>query len=159
MSSSIAEQYFDAAYYSPAGWLGIREQGQQLKQITWLSSKPASRRGKSRQLGMVLDALHHYFSAAQPFPALSLAPEGTVFQKRVWAALQDIPFGQVVTYGQLACRLNTGSRAVGQACRANPITVVIPCHRVVAIRGPGGYMGGTGNTAIKQWLLAHESHV
>ncbi|OGT35795.1 MAG: hypothetical protein A2W28_01825 [Gammaproteobacteria bacterium RBG_16_51_14] len=158
MSSSTAEQQYDAVYLSPIGWLGIRLQGQQLKQLAWLSARPVVKKVENRRLRIIMDALHRYFSAAQDFPTLPVAPEGTVFQRRVWAALQDIPCGQAVTYGQLARKLNTGSRAIGQACRANPIAVIIPCHRVIAARGPGGYMGKAGKTVIKQWLLAHEGH-
>ncbi|TAM44799.1 MAG: MGMT family protein, partial [Gammaproteobacteria bacterium] len=76
----------------------------------------------------------------------------------VWNALQRIPAGKVLSYGDLARKLKTGPRAVGNACRANPIPVVVPCHRVVASNGKGGFMGKTGGKAlvIKDWLLAHE---
>jgi methylated-DNA-[protein]-cysteine S-methyltransferase len=79
----------------------------------------------------------------------------TVFQRRVWTALQQIPPGQVRTYAQLATDLHTSPRAVGAACRSNPIPIVVPCHRVVATTGLGGYMGREG-LAYKQWLLQHE---
>lgn len=87
-----------------------------------------------------------------------LALEGTPFQRRVWRALQSIPSGQTISYGMLAARIGSCARAVGSACRKNPIPIVIPCHRVVGARGPGGFMGSrTGEPlAIKKWLLAHE---
>ena len=94
MSSSTAEQQYDAVYLSPIGWLGIRLQGQQLKQLAWLSARPVVKKVENRRLRIIMDALHRYFSAAQDFPTLPVAPEGTVFQRRVWAALQDIPCGQ-----------------------------------------------------------------
>ena len=89
---------------------------------------------------------------------LPLETGGTDFQRRVWNALQRIPAGKVLSYGELARKLKTGPRAVGNACRANPIPVVIPCHRVVAANGKGGFMGKTGGKAlaIKDWLLTHE---
>lgn len=82
----------------------------------------------------------------------------TPHQRRVWRALQRIPAGAVVSYGVLARRLKSSARAVGGACRANPVPLVIPCHRVVSASGDGGFMGKTGGPAlrIKRWLLAHE---
>lgn len=90
---------------------------------------------------------------------LPLAPGGTPFQARVWQALRETQSGATQQYGELARRLNTAPRAVGQACGANPIPVVIPCHRVVAASGLGGFMRGGGGDplAIKRWLLQHES--
>jgi methylated-DNA-[protein]-cysteine S-methyltransferase len=81
--------------------------------------------------------------------------EASAFQRRVWAALQEIPAGRVMTYGYLAARLGTSARAIGAACRSNPIPIIVPCHRVVAAQGLGGYMGGRG-LAYKHWLLHHE---
>ena len=108
-----------------------------------------------------------------------LSPSGTLFQRRVWEAIGGIPAGQSRTYGELAQRLVTAARAVGQACGANPIALIIPCHRVVG--GLGGFMGrsGAGRDAatsdlfawedakdagrvypasIKRWLLTHEGY-
>ncbi len=88
---------------------------------------------------------------------LGLAPMGTPFQQTLWHALCEIPYGQTMTYGQLAQRLNTSARAVGMACKANPLPLFIPCHRVIGQRGLGGYMGAAPTTlTIKRWLLAVE---
>lgn len=91
--------------------------------------------------------------------SLPLTLEGTVFQRRVWQALCEIPAGTVLSYGELARRLNTSSRAVGNACRANPLPIVVPCHRVVAAHGLGGYAGAVAGAplALKRKLLLHES--
>jgi methylated-DNA-[protein]-cysteine S-methyltransferase len=85
--------------------------------------------------------------------------EGTPFQRRVWQALLDIPLGETMTYGALARQLNSAPRAVGQACGANPLPIVIPCHRVVSSQGLGGFMGGRNNAELdyKRWLLTHET--
>lgn len=90
---------------------------------------------------------------------LPLAPGGTPFQARVWQALREIPSGATRRYGDLAHLLGTAPRAVGQACGANPIPVVVPCHRVLARNGLGGFMNYAGGEplAIKRWLLRHES--
>ncbi|MCK5644156.1 MAG: methylated-DNA--[protein]-cysteine S-methyltransferase [Gammaproteobacteria bacterium] len=86
--------------------------------------------------------------------------KGTLFQKKVWQALQKIPAGQVVTYGELAKQLNTSARAVGNACRANPVPLLIPCHRVISKTGMGGFAGSQSGEPmrIKRWLLEHEGY-
>ncbi len=85
---------------------------------------------------------------------LPLAPPGTPFQKRVWAALLDIPAGTTTSYGALAATLGSGPRAVGTANGSNPVAVVVPCHRVIGKDGSlTGYGGGLPR---KRWLLHHE---
>jgi len=102
--------------------------------------------------------LEKYFSNPKHIFNLPLDPHGTEFQKRVWKALQEIPSGETLTYGELAKKLNSHPRAVGQACRRNPIPVIIPCHRVVAQNGLGGYSGERIGALMdfKKQLLAHE---
>lgn len=88
---------------------------------------------------------------------IPLSQHGTAFQQRVWQAIAAIPAGQVRTYGQLAREIGSGSRAVANACGANNLPLVVPCHRVVAQNGIGGFMQGKQNgLLIKQWLLRHE---
>jgi len=105
--------------------------------------------------------LQHYFADGHtPIPTLRPL-YGTHFQQRVWQALQRIPPGETRTYGELAKELGSCARAVAGACRANPLAILIPCHRVVAASGLGGYMGATSGPEleIKRWLLHHEGHV
>lgn len=94
---------------------------------------------------------HHRFD-------LPLALDGTVFQRRVWQALRRIGVGDVLTYGALAHKLGSAPRAVGNACRTNPIAIVVPCHRIVSASGVGGFMGKTDGAPLrfKHALLAHE---
>lgn len=101
------------------------------------------------------DELTDYFAGRGQGFSVSLAPEGTPFQQLVWQALQTIPYGTTLTYGELAQRVGQpgASRAVGGANGRNPIAVIIPCHRVVASQGLGGYTGGVD---LKRWLLEHE---
>jgi methylated-DNA-[protein]-cysteine S-methyltransferase len=89
---------------------------------------------------------------------LPLLIEGTPFQRRLWDALCAIPRGRTLTYGELARRLGGEARAVGQACGDNRLPIVIPCHRVVAANGIGGFAHSTGGYLLeaKRWLLAHE---
>ena len=90
--------------------------------------------------------------------SLPLQTAGTFFQRRVWNAIAAIPAGQTRSYGELAAQLASGPRAVGGACGANPYPVIVPCHRVVAAGGLGGFGQGRGGfpLEIKRWLLARE---
>lgn len=99
-----------------------------------------------------------YFAQPGSHFELPLALTGTPFQLSVWQALQKIPASKTVSYGDLAERLHTSARAIGNACRANPIPLIIPCHRVVAKHHIGGFSGATSGRDIerKRWLLRHE---
>ena len=101
--------------------------------------------------------LQQYFEGTRQRFEVPLDPQGTDFQKQVWSALTEIPYGQTESYGQLAARLGNpqASRAVGRANGLNPISIIVPCHRVVGASGKlTGYAGGL---ETKQWLLQHES--
>jgi len=89
---------------------------------------------------------------------LPLQAEGTSFQQRVWSEVAAIPCGATMTYGEVARALDSGPRAVGGACGRNPLPLIVPCHRVVAQSGLGGFNRSDGRLTvrIKQWLLAHE---
>ena len=88
---------------------------------------------------------------------LPLAQQGTAFQQRVWNAISAIPPGQTRTYSEIAQQIGSGPRAVANACGANSLPLVVPCHRVVAKHGIGGFMQGKASgLLIKQWLLRHE---
>ena len=82
-------------------------------------------------------------------------PQGSPFETRVWAAMRQIPYGETRCYGDLADAVGSAARAVGRACGSNPIPIVIPCHRVLAKSGLGGY-SGQGGLATKRRLLALE---
>lgn len=90
---------------------------------------------------------------------LPLLIDGTEFQRRLWSALCEIPRGRTLTYGEMARKLDGEARAVGQACGDNKLPIVIPCHRVVAAHGIGGFAHSTGGYLLeaKRWLLMHES--
>jgi len=142
---------------SPIGTIGIKLQDSAITEIVLLPEDLTT--CKQDGVKPVIKALKDYFSNPHATFALPLQPAGTDFQKRVWRALCDIPAGTTLTYGQLASKLKTSARAVGQACRRNPIPIIIPCHRVTSATGPGGYMGESSGALadIKQWLLRHES--
>lgn len=149
---------YDAVLPAPMCRLGARFTGDALTQLdflppdTELSSRDDSR---ARLLRTQLDA--YWRNPGHVFDLLYL-PLGTPFQLRVWHALMCIPAGRPTTYGGLATRLGTAARAVGQACGANPLPILIPCHRVVAVRGLGGFMHADAGMPldVKRSLLAHE---
>ncbi len=157
---SLNSAPYDLLYPAPFAWLGLRLTQHQISSLELLDTPAQQQTPVTAQPSplaeQVAAALTAYFAAPGPF-ALPLAPLGSAFQQRVWAALCAIPVGTVLTYGQLAARLGTAPRAIGAACRSNPIILIIPCHRVVAAQGLGGYMGSlTQALRYKRWLLAHE---
>ena len=107
----------------------------------------------------VFQALDRYWLSPEKPVHISLLTQGTPFRNRVWAELCNIPHGETVTYANLAGRIGSAARAVGNACRDNPFPMLIPCHRVVAKSGMGGYSGHTAGDfmAIKRQLLEFEA--
>ena len=127
------------------------------------ASSPLSRLDRltvreTRDPAGVASALARYFRGdLDALDTLAVAPEGTAFQRRVWTALRRIPHGATSTYGAIAREIGmpSASRAVGAANGANPIWIVVPCHRVIGTSGKlTGYAGGLD---VKRWLLAHEA--
>lgn len=156
---NASPERWQAILPTPIGGLGIAVAGGRLIGIDFLGPDAASQAACDPLAAGVERQLRAYFAdPAAPFE-LPLEAAGTAFQHRVWRALQAIPPGQTRTYGEIAAELGSSARAVGGACRANPIPVVVPCHRVVAAQGPGGFAGSrTGfNLQIKEWLLRHEA--
>lgn len=109
-------------------------------------------------LGQAADQLQEYFSGERRRFEVPMDLDGTGFQREVWAQLALIPYGETITYRALAHRVGrpTGYRAVGQANGRNPVPIIVPCHRVVASDGLGGYGGGL---AVKRSLLALEGRL
>jgi methylated-DNA-[protein]-cysteine S-methyltransferase len=110
-------------------------------------------------VGEAVRQLREYFAGKRNGFDLPLAPEGTAFQLSVWRQLQEIPYGETISYGELARRVGNpkASRAVGSANGANPLPIVIPCHRVIA--GDGTLGGFGGGLPTKQTLLALERRI
>lgn len=100
--------------------------------------------------------LTEYFAGTRQTFDLPLAPAGTDFQKKVWAALCTIPYGETRSYKEIALQINNpkGCRAVGMANNRNPIMLIIPCHRVIGSNG--SLVGYAGGLDVKEWLLTHE---
>lgn len=142
--------------HTPVGRLLLSLRGDVVTAIDWADAE--SMPLHDQVSAEAVSQLCAYFADGSYTFRLPLHPAGTPFQRRVWQRLADIPPGEVASYGQLARELGTGPRALAAACRANPYPIVIPCHRVVAAHGLGGYCGGTDERwlAMKRWLLRHE---
>ena len=150
---------YEAIMTSPIGRIGVRlDSLDQVVSLDFLGARGRSRPARSLAARRVVAALMGYFAdPSAPF-YIPLVPVGTAHQLAVWNALRAIPVGSTRCYGELARDIGSSARAVGQACRSNPIPIIIPCHRIVARNGPGGYSGATSGPEldIKDWLLAHE---
>ncbi|MFA3779045.1 methylated-DNA--[protein]-cysteine S-methyltransferase [Yersinia sp. 1652 StPb PI] len=115
---------------------------------------------EQRNPGGLSDSMQRYFAGdLSIIDNLPVKTAGTDFQRQVWQELRKIPCGETITYGELAKRINrpTASRAVGMANGLNPISIVVPCHRVIGQQGAlTGYAGGVER---KRWLLMHEGYL
>ena len=140
--------------HTPIGDLTLSEEDGALVALDWGWGRDQT---PTPLLAEACARLQDYFDGRCDAAAvdLPLAPSGTAFQRRVWDALRRIPLGATCTYGELAATTRSAARAVGQANGANPLPILIPCHRVVAAGGLGGY-SAPGGLETKTWLLAHE---
>lgn len=149
-----------AAVATPIGTLALAAEGDRLVSVEFSTDAAPSATPASEVLAWAAREIREYFAGTRKAFTVPLAPpEATPFSLRVWEAMAKIPYGETRTYGQLAAQLSTSARAVGGACRRNPLPLLIPCHRVVAKNGLGGYSGdwekGKALT-IKEKLLAWE---
>jgi methylated-DNA-[protein]-cysteine S-methyltransferase len=138
--------------HSPLGPLSVSETDDAIVALDWGWGRDQTR---TPLLLRAVDVLNRYFDGEAPAFELPFRPKGTAFQQRIWQAMREIPYGQTRTYGALAERAGGVARAVGMACGANPIPILIPCHRVVAQSGLGGY-SGDGGVETKVALLRLE---
>ncbi|HEX9301377.1 MAG TPA: methylated-DNA--[protein]-cysteine S-methyltransferase [Casimicrobiaceae bacterium] len=152
---------FAAKMRAPFAVLGVRTNGRAVTGVTYLPKTERAKEPADAIAERAVRELRRWLDDPQFRFTVPLAPEGTDFRRRVWQSLQAIPVGESRTYGELARALHTAPRAVGGACGANPIAVIIPCHRVVGTHGSlGGFMGVSDGDpiAIKRWLLTHEGY-
>jgi len=152
-----ASQY-DAVMNAPLGKLGICIENDKLVKLEYLGSDVKPKAASDPLSKEVFSQLNKYFSDPGFVFDLPLKSYGTDHQQRVWRALRKISTGKTASYGQIADKLGSGARAVGNACRHNPISIIVPCHRVIAAHGVGGYGGATNGVILKRklWLLEHE---
>lgn len=150
---------FDAIIALPFGPFGICAADGTVNELVFLEPGTALKPPRNPTAQAAADALHQWIEhPTRPFP-LPLQPAGTPYQRRVWAQISAIDPGETRTYKQLAENLGSAPRAVGQACSSNPFPLIVPCHRVVAVDGFGGFANARGGWLldVKRWLLQHEA--
>ena len=156
---SNLEDYYQAKIATPFAVLGIRTNGLWLTDIEYLPPDTPTLAFQNELAREVCKQLQAYLTDPNFVFDLSLHINGTTHQRRVWEAIKIIPSGSTNSYADIATRLCSAPRAVGQACGANRLPIVIPCHRVISKDGGiGGFMNARNGFPldIKRWLLRHE---
>lgn len=150
---------FAQTYHTPLGKLTIIEDHGAITHLGFAASPKLPAGAVANETALLKEANHQlteYFAGRRRQFDLPLAPQGTPFQQKVWTALQKIPYGETVSYQDIARQVDNplGCRAVGMANNKNPIAIVIPCHRVVGKNGK--LVGYAGGLSIKEFLLGLE---
>jgi len=155
---TMAVADFDVVLTLPCAAVGIRVRGDAIAEISFLPAHTPARPPSTDLAAQAREQIRAYADDPSHPVDLPLSIEGSDFQRRVWAAIARIPSGVTRTYGELAAELGSTARAVGQACGDNRLPLAIPCHRVVAAHGMGGFAHRTDRVMldVKRWLLAHE---
>jgi len=138
--------------------VGVRTDNDTLVGVRYLPRSAPVKAPSSRFAERVVRQLERYRDDPDASFDLPLSIGGTEFQRKVWRVMQRIPRGRTRTYGDVADALGSAARAVGQACGENRLPIVIPCHRIIAAGGIGGFGHSRGGYLLeaKRWLLAHE---
>jgi methylated-DNA-[protein]-cysteine S-methyltransferase len=154
---------FSAIVGAPFGAIGIRTEAGQLRELVYLPPHFSEKDATDALADQAGQQVERYLADPDFQFSLPLAELGSAFQQRVWTAIASIPRGSVRTYGQVAKHIGSAPRAVGQACGANWFPLVIPCHRVTAAGGLGGFSHHDDehgfHLSVKRWLLTHEGAV
>ena len=146
----------DAIINAPFGAVGIFIFNEQVS-IELLTEKHTAKPAENKNVQIIVSQITAYFNNANHVFKLPINQRSTPFQQRVWQAISAIPRGQVLTYADIAEQIGSGPRAVANACGANNLPLIVPCHRVVAKNGLGGFMqGNVDGLKVKRWLLKHE---
>jgi len=154
----VDDSQFQAVIDTPFSRLGIRCHDGKLCNISFLSRTTPLKQPETDEVVEVVYQLECYFDNPKWVFDLPLTLAGTPFQQSVWQAMRLIPVGETRSYGQIASLLKSSPRAVGGACRVNPCPIVVPCHRIVAANGLGGFDGQREGEkmVIKHGLLSYE---
>ena len=153
-----AESYA-AIVQTPFGAVGIRVQGEAVSGLDFLPPGSAEKPPENALAASATQQVQQYLTQPGFHFDLPLQDAGTAFQRTVWREIAAIAPGMTATYGQVAARIGSAPRAVGQACGANPFPLITPCHRVLAKAGIGGFAHAQDGWLLntKRWLLHHES--
>jgi methylated-DNA-[protein]-cysteine S-methyltransferase len=150
---------YDVVIDFPKFKLGVKTRDERVVEIKYLPLSAPSVAPKTPLAARAAKQLEHYRENPDASFDLPLLIEGSALERGVWDAMCAIPRGRTRTYGELARELGADPRAIGQACGDNRLPIVIPCHRVVAADGIGGFAHSTGGYLLeaKRWLLMHEA--
>ena len=151
---------YTAIINSPIGFLGIliNDSHTNITRIDFLNKKHALKSSTIPLINQAIKELEKYFNNPHHIFTTPIQASGTALQQKIWSAMQKIPVGKTLSYSDLAEKIKTSPRVIGNACRANPIPLIIPCHRIVAKNHLGGFAGEIAGELInmKTWLLQHE---
>ena len=155
------DQYpaYQTIIVTPVGPVGLAAEGDVLVRLDFVPDGMALLPYHNAILDEAVRQLNAWFKSPLFRFDLPIRADGSEHQQRVWAGISDIGPGETQTYADLAHRIGSVARAVGGACGCNPLPIIIPCHRVVAANGLGGFnanRGGRDWLPIKRWLLTHE---
>lgn len=160
MNPQQGSELFSAIVAAPFGAVGIRTEAGSVRELVYLPPHFAEKDAHDAIAEIAAQQVTQYFADADFLFNLPLKDAGSAYQQRVWAAIRAIPRGTVRTYGQVARDIGSAPRAVGQACGANWFPLIIPCHRVTAAGGLGGFASHDDENgfhlSVKRWLLQHE---
>jgi methylated-DNA-[protein]-cysteine S-methyltransferase len=150
---------YDVVIDFPKFKLGVKTRDERVMEIRYLPVSVEAFPAKNPVAARAAEQLEHYRENPDASFDLPLLIEGSALERGVWDAMCAIPRGRTRTYGELARELGADARAIGQACGENRLPIVIPCHRVVAADGIGGFAHSTGGYLLeaKRWLLMHEA--
>jgi methylated-DNA-[protein]-cysteine S-methyltransferase len=160
MNTQQGSEIFSAIVNAPFGAIGIRTEQERLRELVYLPPHYEEKAPLDATAEQAAVQVTRYFADPDFTFTLPLMDTGSAFQRRVWNLISNVPRGSVRTYGQIAKLLESHPRAVGQACGANWFPLVIPCHRVTAAGGLGGFASTNDENgfhlSVKRWLLRHE---
>src|SRR5688572_30464008 len=148
---SRGERMATDALQAEIGWIEVSADNDAITHLHWRGVQPA-RLQSSPLVKEAVKQLHAYFEKRLTQFDLPIAADGTGFARDVWDIMLNIPYGQTLTYGDVATKLQVPAQTVGQACGQNPIAIIIPCHRIVGTNWLGGYSSELGLSA-KEYLL------
>jgi methylated-DNA-[protein]-cysteine S-methyltransferase len=160
MNTQQGSEIFSAIVNAPFGAMGVRTEQERVRELVYLPPHYQEKAPQDAAAERAAEQVARYFADPDFRFDLPLVEAGSAYQRRVWESIQAIPRGKVLTYGQIAKLLDSHPRAVGQACGANWFPLVIPCHRVTASGGLGGFANTDDENgfllSVKRWLLRHE---
>jgi len=155
---NVSFHEYTAIIDSPVGALGILDDGEVIQAVNFLYDESRLRSPSSALAEQAIMQLQQFFTNPDFKFNLPLVKSITPFQNKVRSALLRIPVGKTMTYGNVAKTIASSARAIAGGCRRNPVPIIVPCHRIVAANGLGGFSGALDGQPLanKKWLLEHE---